>query len=147
MNSSQFSSLHWGWCSYNHNVDKIVVWCLYHRRFDHWVVGWRSEWSIDDIMLLVIWRRCHDPISTCPCVAISAKHERWMFGVFYSFWVLFCRLTSESARRRGELALWYFLRDTSIVKYDRVSLVCHSLRGVVKVQVFVVMDFWRGVTQ
>ena len=28
-----------------------------------------------------------------------------------------------------------------IVKYDRVSLVCHSLRGVVKVQVFVVMDF------
>ena len=33
---------------------------------------------------------------------------------------------------------------TSIVKYDMVSLVCHSLRGVVNVQVFVVMDFWKG---
>ena len=33
---------------------------------------------------------------------------------------------------------------TSIVKYDMVSLVCHSLRGVVNIQVFVVMDFWKG---
>ena len=37
-----------------------------------------------------------------------------------------------------------FSEITSIVKYNRVSLVCHSLRGVVKVQVFVVMDFWKG---
>ena len=37
-----------------------------------------------------------------------------------------------------------FSEITSIFKYAMVSLVYHSLRGVAKVQVFVVMDFWKG---
>jgi hypothetical protein len=51
------------------------------------------------------------------------------------------------ASLRGEEVSWLpdtFSEITSIVKYNRASLMCHSLRGMVKVQVFIVVDFWKG---
>ena len=94
--------------------------------------------------VLVILRRCPDSLVFvlrlfCPLADI------WSILFFLG---VVCRLTSEPARKRGDwLVNWLavtFSEIPLIVKYDRVSVVDHSLRGVVKIQGFIVAEFWEG---